>query len=202
MSFHPVHLRRDTAHCRPVLQPDSFERTKSNMPTQTLEDLFATGLQYAYDAEKQLVEALPKMAQASSTPQLRQAFEQHLKETEEHARRAEQIFRALGKQAERKPNTVVKAMTQEADKMIQSMDQSPVRDAALIVAGNQVEHYEMAAYGSLLTFAQLLGKQECVQSLQQTLGEEKKADAKLTEIGESQVNKQAANRGTATAGTR
>jgi ferritin-like metal-binding protein YciE len=172
------------------------------MATQTLEDLFVIGLQYAYDAEKQLVEALPKMAQAASTPQLRQAFEQHLKETEEHAKRAEQLFRTIGKQAERKPNTVVKAMTQEADKMIQSTDQSPVRDAALIVAGNQVEHYEMAAYGSLANFAKLLGKQECVQSLQQTLEEEKKADAKLTEVGESQVNKQAANRGAASAGSR
>jgi ferritin-like metal-binding protein YciE len=172
------------------------------MPTQTLEELFVTGLQYAYDAEKQLVEALPKLAQASSTPELREAFEQHLKETQEHARRAEQIFSALGKQPERKPNTVVQAMRQEADKMIQSIDQSPVRDAALIVAGNQVEHYEMAAYGSLANFAKLLNKQECVQSLQQTLEEEKKADAKLTQVGETQVNKQAASRGTATAGSR
>lgn len=172
------------------------------MQTQSLEDLFVTGLQYAYDAENQLIEALPKLAQASTTPQLRQAFEQHLKETQEHARRAEQIFSALGKQPERKPNTVVQAMRQEADKMIQNTDSSPVRDAALIVAGNQVEHYEMAAYGSLLNFAQILGKQECVKSLQQTLDEEKKADAKLTEVGESQVNQQAANRSASGAGSR
>lgn len=172
------------------------------MAKQSLEDLFVTGLQYVYDAEKQLVEALPKMAQASSTPQLREAFEQHLKETQEHARRAEQIFKALGKQAESKPNTVVQAMRQEADKMIQSIDQSPVRDAALIVAGNQVEHYEMAAYGSLLNFAKQLGKQECVQPLQQTLEEEKEADAKLTQIAESQVNKQAASGTASAAGAR
>lgn len=173
-----------------------------NMPKQSLEDLFVTGLQYAYDAEKQLTEALPKLAQASSTPQLKEAFEQHLKETQEHARRAEKIFSALGKQPEGKPNIVVQAMRQEADKMIQTIEASPVRDAALIVAGNQVEHYEMAAYGSLLNFARLLGKQEFIQPLQQTLEEEKKADAKLTEVGESQVNKQAAGQGAASAGAR
>lgn len=172
------------------------------MQTQTLEDLFVTGLQYVYDAENQLVEALPKMAQASTTPELRQAFEQHLKETQEHARRAEQIFSAIGKSPERKPNTVVQAMRQEADKMIQNTPTSPIRDAALIVAGNQVEHYEMAAYGSLVNFAQLLGKQDAVKLLQQTLEEEKKADSKLTQVGESQVNKLAANQAASSAGSR
>ncbi len=155
------------------------------MQVTSLEELFLTGLQYAYDAEKQLTEALPKMAEASTNPQLRQAFQQHLQETREHARRAEQIFSALGKQPETKPNTVVQAMRQEAEKMIQMIQASPLRDAALIVAGNQVEHYEMAAYGSLRNFAELLGNQQCVQSLQQTLEEEKKADAKLTQVGES-----------------
>jgi ferritin-like metal-binding protein YciE len=172
------------------------------MQIQSLQDLFMNGLQYAYDAEKQLTEALPKLAQAASSPQLRQAFEQHLQETQEHVRRAEQLFSALGKQPETKPNTVVQAMRQEADKMIQMTDASPIRDAALIVAGNQVEHYEMAAYGSLRNFAELLGKQDCVQSLQQTLDEEKKADAKLTELGESQINKQAAGGAAASAGGR
>ena len=169
---------------------------------QSLEDLLVNGLQYVYDAEKQLTEALPKMAQGSTTPQLREAFEQHLKETQQHVQRAEQIFKAFGKQAETKPNTVVQAMRQEADKMMQMMPASPLRDAALIVAGNQVEHYEMAAYGSLLSFAQLLNQQQCVQLLQQTLEEEKKADAKLTQIGESQVNQQAASRSSATAAAR
>ncbi len=172
------------------------------MQIQSLEELFLTGLQYAYDAEKQLTQALPKMAQASTTPQLREAFGKHLTETQEHVRRAEQIFSAFGKQSETKPNAVVQAMGQEADKMIAMMEASPLRDAALIVAGNQVEHYEMAAYGSLKSFAELLGKQDCVQLLQQTLEEEKKADAKLTEVGESQVNTQAANRATAGAGAR
>ena len=172
------------------------------MQVQTFEDLFITGLQYAYDAEKQLTEALPKMAQASTTPQLREAFGKHLTETQEHIRRIEQVFSALGKQPETKPNTVLQAMQKEADQMISMIQASPLRDAALIVAGNQVEHYEMAAYGSLKNFAEILGKQDCVQLLQQTLEEEKKADAKLTEVGESQVNRQAASKSTATAGAR
>jgi ferritin-like metal-binding protein YciE len=172
------------------------------MPVQSLQELFLNGLQYAYDAEKQLTEALPKLAQACSSPELRQAFEQHLKETQEHARRAEQLFSALGQQPETKPNTVLQAMRQEAEKMIQMTEPSPLRDAALIVAGNQVEHYEMAAYGSLRNFAELLGKQDFVQSLQQTLDEEKKADAMLTQLGESSINKQAASGSAASAGGR
>ncbi len=88
------------------------------MQVQSLEDLFVIGLQYAYDAEKQLTEALPKMAQASQTAELRQAFEQHLKETQQHVTRAEQVFSALGKKPETKSNTVVQAMQQEAEKMI------------------------------------------------------------------------------------
>ncbi len=172
------------------------------MQVQSIEDLFLTGLQYAYDAEKQLIEALPKMAQASTSPELRQAFEQHLKQTQQHAQRDEQIFSAMGKQPETKPNSVVQAMRQEADKMIGMVEASPLRDAALIVAGNQVEHYEMAAYGSLRNFAELLGQQQCVQLLQQTLQEEKQADAKLTELGESQINRQAANKSAAGASAR
>lgn len=168
------------------------------MPIQSLEELFVTGLQYAYDAEKQLIEALPKMAQASQSPQLRQAFEQHLEETKEHVRRAEQIFSELGRRPETKPNTVLQAMSQEAEKMMQNIEQGPLRDAALIVAGNQAEHYEMAAYGSLRNFARLLGKQRCVDVLERTLQEEKQADAKITKIGESEVNQKAAN--TAAAG--
>ena len=172
------------------------------MQVQSIQDLFLTGLQYAYDAEKQLIEALPKMAQAATSPQLKQAFQHHLQETQQHAQRAEQIFKALGKQPERQQNAVVQSMRQEAEKMIANIQASPLRDAALIVAGNQVEHYEMAAYGSLRTFAELMSDQQCVQLLEQTLQEEKKADAKLTEIGETQVNQQALQGSKATAGAR
>lgn len=169
------------------------------MKLQSVEELFLEGLQYAYDTEQQLTQALPKMAQASSTPQLREAFEQHLLETKQQVGRAEQIFQLFGKQPQTKPNKVVQAMNQEVEQMIQNTDQNPIRDAALIVAGNQVEHFEMASWGSLRTYAQLLGKQEAVNLIQKTLDEEKQADAKLTALGENQVNQQALQQGSKTA---
>ncbi len=165
------------------------------MKITTVEQLFLQGLQYVYDAEKQLTEALPKLAEACSTPQLREAFLQHLEDTREHVTRAEDIFRRLGQPPQTQPNAVLKQMRQEADQMIVNTDKSEIRDAALIVAGNQVEHYEMAAYGSLQTFAKLLGNSEIAGLLEKTLEEEKKADAKLTEVAETQVNLQALHRG-------
>jgi ferritin-like metal-binding protein YciE len=158
----------------------------------TFEELFQIGIAYNYDAEQQLVQALPKMAQASSSPELRQAFEQHLKETQGHVQRLEQVFSKLGIKPERKTNTILQAMTQEAEKKIQMTDASPLRDAALIDCGNTVEHFEMATYGSLRNFAELMGQKEIVSLLEQTLQEEKKADQLLTKIGESSVNRQAA----------
>jgi ferritin-like metal-binding protein YciE len=172
------------------------------MNPQSLEDIFLIGLQYAYDAEKQLTESLPRLAKAAKAPQLRDAFETHLKETEEHVRRAEQVFSIFGQKPETKDNHVLKAMSKEADGMVTAIDAGPIRDAALIVAANQVEHYEMAAYGSLKIFAQLLSKPEAVKLLDQTLAEEKQADAKLTEVGEKHVNQQAAHYAPAGAGAR
>ncbi len=161
------------------------------MKLQSVDDLFVHGLTYLYDAEKQLTEALPKLAEAAENPQLRQAFEQHLSETKEHVGRSEEIFKRLNKQPQANANAVLKQMRQEADQMIQNTDKGPVRDAALIVAGNQVEHFEMASWGSLRTFAKLLGKEDIANIIQKTLDEEKQADAKLTQIGEQQVNIQA-----------
>jgi ferritin-like metal-binding protein YciE len=171
------------------------------MKIQSVHDLFLNGLQYVYDAEKQLTQAIPELAQAACTPQLREAFEQHLQETKEHVGRLEEIFKRVGAPPQTKPNAVLEQMRQEARQMTQNIDQSELRDAALIVAGNQVEHYEMAAYGSLRTFAQLLGHDDIVGILQRTLDEEKKADAKLTELGESQVNIQALHKSAAAAFT-
>ncbi|HEX4748307.1 MAG TPA: ferritin-like domain-containing protein [Bryobacteraceae bacterium] len=161
------------------------------MKIQSVEDLFLSGLQYVYDAEKQLTQALPQLAEAASTPQLREAFEQHLQDTKEHVGRAEEIFKRLGEQPRTKRNAVLERMREEAMETIQNTDKSEIRDAALIMAGNQVEHYEMAAYGSLRTFARLLGHNDVAEILQRTLDDEKKTDAKLTELGESQVNIQA-----------
>ncbi len=113
----------------------------------------------------------------------------------------EQVFKRIGMRPEARPNSVLAQMRQEARQMIQNTDKSELRDAALIVAGNQVEHYELAAYGSLRTFAQLLGYEEVVGLLQKTLEEEKRADAKLTQIGESQINIQALHKSAAALAT-
>lgn len=161
------------------------------MNINSVEDLFLNALQYVYDAEKQLTQAIPEFAQAACAPQLRGVFEQHLQETKEHVGRCEQIFKRLGAQPKTQPNAVLEQMRQEAREMIERIDQSEIRDAALIVAGNQVEHYEISAYGSLRTFAQLLGHEDIVNILQKTLDEEKRADAKLTEVADTQVNIQA-----------
>jgi len=152
------------------------------MKIQSLEDLFLTSLQYVYDAEKQLTEALPRMANASQNPELRKAFESHLTETQEHVRRTEQIFKAFGRTPETKPNSVVQAMGKEADGMVKSIEAGPVRDAALIEAANQVEHWEIAAYTSLRNYAQTLHKHDVVLTLERTLNEEKKAAANVTDI--------------------
>ncbi len=175
----------------------SFRAGNNLMSTEkinTFDELFQNGLEYIYDAEKQLTQALPKMAQAASSPQLKQAFEQHLKETQTQLQRLDQVFSKLGITKAGKTNQVLQAMTQEAEQMIQNTDASPLRDAALIVAGNQVEHYEMGSYGSLRTFAELLGHREIIPLLEETLQEEKKADQKLTQIAESDVNQQAVQR--------
>jgi ferritin-like metal-binding protein YciE len=161
------------------------------MKIKSVQDLFLNGLTYVYDAEKQLTQAIPELAQAAYTPQLREVFEQHLQETKEHVGRCEEIFKRLGVQPQTQPNALVEQMRQEARQMIQGIEQPELRDAALIVAGNQVEHYEISAYGSLRTFAQLLGHEDIVNILQKTLDEEKKADARLTQVADTQVNIQA-----------
>jgi ferritin-like metal-binding protein YciE len=164
----------------------------SAVQIRTFDDMFQTGLEYIYDAEKQLTQALPKMAQAASSPSLRQAFEQHLQETKMHVQRIEQVCSKLGIQPSAKTNVVLQAMTQEAEGMIRNTEASPLRDAALIVAGNQVDHFEIGSYGSLRTFAELLGHNEVIPLLDQTLQEEKKADQKLTQVAQTDVNQKAA----------
>lgn len=167
------------------------------MQIGTPEGLFLRGLALIYDAEQQLAEALPKMAEASSSPQLRSAFEQHLSETKEHLGRVLELFKRFGQEPEAEPNRVLAQMREQTAELIQAMEPSPLRDAALIVAGNQVEHFEIACYGSLRALARLLGHEDEACILEKTLEEEKKADAKLTEVGECCVNIQAIHRSAA-----
>jgi len=164
------------------------------MKIKNFRGLFETGLRYAYDCEQKLVEkGIPGMIEASSSTELRTALEQHLEETRTHVTRLERVFKSLGADAKTEDNDIIDEMTDAAEEMISATeDGSPLRDAVLIVSGNQVEHYEIALYGSLASFARQLGMQDAAGLLQQTLKEEKAADAKLTEIGERIVNPQAA----------
>jgi ferritin-like metal-binding protein YciE len=162
------------------------------MKIESLQDLFTTELRYAYDCEQKLVKkGLPTMIEAATSSQLRNALEQHLEETRNHLNRLERVFSSIGVEPKTLDNDILDELTSSAKDMIGDIDASSLRDAALIVGGNKVEHYEMALYGSLVAFAQQLGFQDAAGLLEQTLNEEKAADAKLTEIGESVINPQA-----------
>jgi ferritin-like metal-binding protein YciE len=164
---------------------------------KSLNELFAIELCYAYDCEKKLVEkGLPSMIESANSNQLRSALKQHLEETQMHVSRLERIFSALAKNPETKTNDIFDELTSAAKDSASNIESSPLRDAALIVNGNFVEHYEIALYGSLAAFARSLGLRDASTLLEKTLEEEKKADATLTQIAET-LNTQAAKYQTA-----
>jgi ferritin-like metal-binding protein YciE len=143
----------------------------------SLDDLFLDQLADLYDAENRLVDALPKMAEAASNPALRRAFEEHLEQTRTHVQRLESV--------------AMKGLISEGEEMIDAQGDADVRDAALIAAAQRVEHYEIAAYGTVRTFAQHLGYHDAARLLESTLDEESETDRKLTQIAEASVNLQA-----------
>ena len=161
------------------------------MKIESMEDLFLEQIGDLYDAEKRLVKALPKMAEATTSPELRQAIESHLRETEGHVSRLEKVFKECGKEPKATTCDAMKGLISEGEDMVSDIDQSPLRDAGIIAAANRVEHYEIAAYGSARSFAEILGKKQAVSLLDQTLKEEKMADSKLTKLAESMINDQA-----------
>jgi ferritin-like metal-binding protein YciE len=152
------------------------------MAIRTLEDLLFDELKDLYDAEHQLTKALPKMAKAANSSQLKSAFETHLKETEGHIKRLEQVFEGLGKKATRKTCAAMKGLVEEGSEVLEEEMDPEVKDAALIGAAQRVEHYEMAGYGTVRTFAHLLGHHDLEAILQSTLDEEGTTDHKLTDI--------------------
>lgn len=165
---------------------------------KSLRELFGIELCYAYDCEKKLVEkGLPEMIQNSTSRELRSALEQHLQETRTHIARLERVFAAINMTPDTKTNDIFDKMASAAKDSKSNIDETPLRDAALIANGNLVEHYEIATYGTLASFARHLGLSEAANLLQQTLNEEKQADAKLTQIGEQVMNPQAARTATA-----
>ncbi len=158
----------------------------------SLQDLLVAQLQDLYDAENQLVEALPKMAKTAASKQLKTAFESHLEETKNHVQRLDQAFKLLGKTAKGKTCQAMKGLVKEGSEMISEWGSDEVRDAGLIAAAQRVEHYEMAGYGCVRTWARQLGKDDVARLLDQTLNEEKACDQKLNSIAESMVNQKAA----------
>lgn len=151
----------------------------------TLDELFLEEIRDLYDAEKQLTKALPKMAKAAVSDELRSAFEEHLEQTQGHVARLEQVFESIGEKARGKKCAAMAGLIEEGQEMAKETEETPVRDAGLIAAAQKVEHYEISAYGSARTHAELLGHEDAVQLLEQTLGEEKETDEKLTELAQN-----------------
>lgn len=159
----------------------------------TLNELFLEELADLYDAEKQLAKALPKMAKAASSPELRQAFESHLGETKNHVARLEEVFSAMDEKPTSKTCPAMQGLIEEGEEIIEEYDATPVRDAALICAAQKVEHYEIASYGCLCTWAEILDNDRALELLQETMNEEEQADEKLTELAETSINLEAAD---------
>lgn len=161
------------------------------MQKNSLRELYIDELRDLYSAENQLVKALPKMAKASTNDQLREAFEEHLEQTKEHAVRLEQIFDQLEEKASGKKCLGIEGLIKEGAETMDEDYTEEIMDAAIIGAAQRVEHYEVAAYGTVKSLAELLGENDHVSLLEQTLQEEKAADEKLTQISED-VNPKAA----------
>jgi len=156
-----------------------------------LKELFLEELADAHNAEQQLTKALPKMAKKARSSELRDAFETHLEETENHISRLEQVVESLGESLKRKKCKGMEGIVSEGEEMASEQKDSEALDAALIAAAQKVEHYEIASYGTLCTWAELLGQRAALDLLKQTLAEEKETDEKLTSIAEEVANVQA-----------
>ena len=162
-----------------------------NYQFNDLRDLFVQQLKDLYDAEQQLTEALPKMADAATSSELKNAFRQHFQETQDHVTRLEQVFRGINCDPEAEACPAMKGLIKEGSDIASAKGDPAVRDAGLIAAAQRVEHYEMAGYGTVRNFAQHLGRDDLARILQQTLDEEGEADKKLTAIAESGINQMA-----------
>jgi ferritin-like metal-binding protein YciE len=158
---------------------------------KNLQELFHETLKDIYFAEKKILSALPKMAKAAQSEQLKAAFEKHETETEEHVARLEKVFEELDESPRGKTCDAIMGIIEEGQEVMKEFKGAPTLDAGLLAAAQAVEHYEIARYGTLKTWAQELGLNQSVKLLQATLGEEKKTDETLTQLAESQVNQHA-----------
>jgi ferritin-like metal-binding protein YciE len=163
------------------------------MKLASLKDLYVSELKDLYSAENQILKALPKMAKAASSTELQDAFREHLEQTKVHVERLEEIFGKLDTSPKGKKCQAIEGLIEEGKELMQEDADPEVLDAGLISAAQKVEHYEMAGYGCVRTYAQLLGDKEAADLLQQTLDEEGETDQKLTELAETVINLEAAD---------
>src|SRR3989440_10642712 len=161
------------------------------MKLETLQKLYVEELRDLYNAESQLLKALPKMAKAASSEELKDAFEKHLEQTKTHVERLEEVFEEIGEKPKNKTCKAMKGLIDEGSEILQEDGEESVIDAGIIVAAQKVEHYEIASYGSVRTFAQLLGQDKAAELLQETLDEESEANELLNKLAESIVNPEA-----------
>ncbi len=159
------------------------------MPTKTMEDLFFDGVKDIYYAERKIVSALKKMARGAQAEDLKAAFDQHLQETENQVERLVQVFELLGKPARGKTCPAIDGIIEEGQEILEEFKDSPALDAGLLAAAQAVEHYEIARYGTLKSWALQLGKQDVAKLLDQTLAEETKTDQSLTKLAEAKINR-------------
>ena len=167
-----------------------YESGQQNMDND-LHKLFLDELADIYSAEQQLTKALPKMAKAAESDELRQAFEEHLQQTEEQISRLDQVFESLGESMKRKTCKAMQGLIEEGKEVMEDQKDSSALDAALIAAAQKVEHYEIATYGTLCTWAEQMGHQDALDLLKQSIDEEETTDERLTELAESLANQRA-----------
>ncbi|MGA9800552.1 MAG: ferritin-like domain-containing protein [Terriglobales bacterium] len=171
-----------------------IQTTGAIMSDEGLRELYVEELKDIYSAENQLVKALPKLAKAAASNELRRGFEEHLEQTKGHVARIEQIFESLDESPKGKKCAGMEGLVEEGSEVVKEGLEDAVLDAALIGAAQRVEHYEIAAYGTVIAFAQTLGESDHISLLEETLSEEKETDQKLTELAK-QINEQAAGSG-------
>ena len=162
------------------------------MKLESLETLYVEELRDIYNAENQLLKALPKMAKAASSEELKQAFEDHLEQTRQQVERLDEIFEKLDKKPTGKTCHAMKGLVEEGSEIIKEDGEDHIIDAGLIAAAQKVEHYEIASYGTVRTWAEMLGEDDAAELLQQTLDEEGETDKRLTELAEEIINVEAA----------
>jgi|ERR1700749_1601227 len=170
---------------------ESVQKASKSMLSSQLMELFEDELKDIYWAEKAMTKALPKMAKNATEPKLVEALQSHLAETEKQVQKLEKVFELMDKKATAKKCEAMAGLIKEAGEIMEETEKGPQRDAGIISAGQKVEHYEIATYGTLRTFAQTLGLNEVSNILEEILGEEKNADQTLTKIAESTINVEA-----------